>query len=238
MQVVFSRNIAAGFTGALTIGVLASLFAAGSLMPRGAALVCAAVATPGAACHNAPRRAAIAEDRARGAPRVLCPRRRRFSHRRRVVRRARLVQLVKGEFNVETPRPIAVRYPPGWRPRGSRRPSRSILITRCPSFSVDHLGLSTVIGRFDKSTGKVTFDRAAKTGSVEMVIPTATVTTGDADKGSWPRSRDDHLRTSDFFNVAEFPQMTFKSTRVHFTGETRRRSMAISRSSASPSLSR
>jgi polyisoprenoid-binding protein YceI len=88
-----------------------------------------------------------------------------------------------------------------------------------PYFSVDHLGLSTVIGRFDKSTGKVTFDRAAKTGSVEMVIPTATVTTGDADKGSRPRSRDEHLRTSDFFNVAEFPQMTFKSTRVHFTGE-------------------
>ena len=88
-----------------------------------------------------------------------------------------------------------------------------------PHFSVDHLGLSTVSGRFDKTTGKVTFDRAAKTGSVEMVIPTATVTTGDADKGSRPRSRDEHLRTSDFFNVAEFPQMTFKSNKVHFTGD-------------------
>ena len=32
-----------------------------------------------------------------------------------------------------------------------------------PHFSVDHLGLSTVIGRFDKTTGKVTLDRAAKT---------------------------------------------------------------------------
>ena len=88
-----------------------------------------------------------------------------------------------------------------------------------PHFSVDHLGLSTVNGRFDKTTGKVTFDRAAKTGSVEMAIPTATVTTGDADKGSRPRSRDEHLRTSDFFNVAEFPQMTFKSTKVNFTGD-------------------
>ena len=88
-----------------------------------------------------------------------------------------------------------------------------------PHFSVDHLGLSTVSGRFDKTTGKVTFDRAAKTGSVEMVIPTATVTTGDADKGSRPRSRDEHLRTSDFFNVAEFPQMTFKSNKVNFTGD-------------------
>src|ERR1700687_2986290 len=88
-----------------------------------------------------------------------------------------------------------------------------------PHFSVDHLGLSTVTGRFDKTTGKVTFDRAAKTGSVELTIPTATVTTGDADKGSRPRSRDEHLRTSDFFNVAEFPQMTFKSTKVNFTGD-------------------
>jgi polyisoprenoid-binding protein YceI len=88
-----------------------------------------------------------------------------------------------------------------------------------PHFSVDHLGLSMVSGRFDKTTGKVTFDRAAKTGSVELTIPTATVTTGDNDKGSRPRSRDDHLRTSDFFNVAEFPQMTFKSSKVNFTGD-------------------
>lgn len=88
-----------------------------------------------------------------------------------------------------------------------------------PHFSVDHLGLSTVSGRFDKTTGKVTFDRAAKTGSVDIIIPTATVTTGDADKGSRPRSRDDHLRTADFFNAAEFPQMTFKSNKVKFTGD-------------------
>ncbi len=88
-----------------------------------------------------------------------------------------------------------------------------------PYFSVDHLGLSTVIGRFDKTTGKVTLDRAAKTGSVDIAIPTATVTTGDSDKGSRPRARDEHLRTADFFNVAEFPQMTFKSNKVNFTGD-------------------
>jgi polyisoprenoid-binding protein YceI len=88
-----------------------------------------------------------------------------------------------------------------------------------PHFSVDHLGLSTVSGRFDKTTGKVTLDRAAKTGSVEIAIPTATVTTGDNDKGSRPRSRDEHLRTADFFNAAEFPQMTFKSNKVNFTGD-------------------
>lgn len=88
-----------------------------------------------------------------------------------------------------------------------------------PHFSVDHLGLSTVSGRFDKTTGKVTLDRAAKTGSVEIAIPTATVTTGDNDKGGRPRARDEHLRTADFFNAAEFPQMTFKSNKVNFTGD-------------------
>ncbi|HVR92876.1 MAG TPA: YceI family protein, partial [Casimicrobiaceae bacterium] len=83
----------------------------------------------------------------------------------------------------------------------------------------DHLGLSMVSGRFDKTTGKVTLDRDAKTGSVDIAVPTATVTTGDADKGSRPRSRDEHLRTADFFNVAKFPQMTFKSNKVHFAGD-------------------
>jgi polyisoprenoid-binding protein YceI len=88
-----------------------------------------------------------------------------------------------------------------------------------PNFTVDHLGLSTIHGRFDKTTGKATIDRAAKTGSLEVAVMTASVTTGDSDKGSRPRSRDDHLRTPDFFNVAEFPQMTFKSTKMNFTGD-------------------
>jgi len=35
-----------------------------------------------------------------------------------------------------------------------------------PNFAVDHLGYSTIYGRFDKSSGKFTIDRAAKTGSV------------------------------------------------------------------------
>ena len=37
--------------------------------------------------------------------------------------------------------------------------------------------------------------------------------TGDSDKGSRPRSRDEHLRSADFFNAAEFPKMTYKSTK-------------------------
>ena len=88
-----------------------------------------------------------------------------------------------------------------------------------PQFEVDHLGVSTMRGFFRKSTGKFVIDHAAKTGSVEINVETASVDTGDSDKGSRPRARDDHLRTADFFNVAEFPRMTFKSTGVKFAGE-------------------
>jgi len=89
-----------------------------------------------------------------------------------------------------------------------------------PNFMVEHLGLSMIYGRFDKSSGRFTVDRAAKTGSLEVAVQTASVTTGDSDKGSRPRSRDEHLRSADFFNAAEFPQMTYKSTQVTFNGET------------------
>jgi polyisoprenoid-binding protein YceI len=88
-----------------------------------------------------------------------------------------------------------------------------------PNFTVDHLGVSTIYGRFNKTSGKATLDRAAKSGSLELAIETASVDTGDQDKGSRPRSRDEHLRSADFFNAAEFPRMTYKSTAVTFTGD-------------------
>ena len=88
-----------------------------------------------------------------------------------------------------------------------------------PQFEVDHLGVSTMRGQFNKSSGKFTIDHATKTGSVELTVETASITTGDGDKGARPRSRDEHLRTADFFNVAEFPRMTFKSTAVKFAGD-------------------
>lgn len=96
-----------------------------------------------------------------------------------------------------------------------------------PHFSIGHLGMSTVRGRFDRMSGKVVFDAAAKTGSVEIKIDTASITTGDAkhEAGSWaakfhgPRARDEHLRTADFFNVAEFPEMVYRSTRFNFNGD-------------------
>ncbi len=88
-----------------------------------------------------------------------------------------------------------------------------------PNFTVEHWGLSMMHGQFEKSAGKFSFDRAAKTGSVELTIETASVNTGDNVKGSRPRSRDEHLRSADFFNAAEFPSMVFKSTKTTFAGD-------------------
>jgi polyisoprenoid-binding protein YceI len=81
-----------------------------------------------------------------------------------------------------------------------------------PHFSISHLGFSTMQGRFDKSSGKVTLDRAAKSGSVEIAIEAASISTGFA-------KRDDHLKSPDFFNAAEFPTITYKSTAIHFKGD-------------------
>jgi len=88
-----------------------------------------------------------------------------------------------------------------------------------PYFETDHLGFATMRGRFDRATGKFTIDRAAKTGTLEIVIQTVTVSTGDTERDSRPRTRDEHLRTADFFNAAEFPTMTFRSTAVKFKGD-------------------
>jgi polyisoprenoid-binding protein YceI len=94
-------------------------------------------------------------------------------------------------------------------------------------FSVVHLGMSTVQGRFDRINGKLTLDRSAKTGDLEVKVETASLNTGDAkhEPGSWafkaygPRSRDEMLRSGDYFNVAEFPEAMFKSTRFNFNGD-------------------
>ncbi len=88
-----------------------------------------------------------------------------------------------------------------------------------PYFETDHLGFATMRGRFDRATGKFSIDHAAKTGSLEVEIQTASVSTGDTARDGRPRTRDEHLRTPDFFNTAEFPTMTFRSTAVKFSGD-------------------
>ena len=81
-----------------------------------------------------------------------------------------------------------------------------------PNFTINHLGFSTMHGRFNTTKGKLSIDMAKKTGSVEITIDAASVDTGF-------KKRDDHLRSADFFNVNEFPEITFKSTKVSFKGD-------------------
>ncbi len=88
-----------------------------------------------------------------------------------------------------------------------------------PNFSINHLGMSNIHGRFDRMTGTVVFDPVAKTGSLEATVATASVTTGDSKRSDGARSRDEHLRSADFFNSAEFPDMVYKSTKFNFNGE-------------------
>lgn len=88
-----------------------------------------------------------------------------------------------------------------------------------PNFTVNHLGMTTIHGRFDKMVGKIVLDQAAKTGSIEAKITTASVNTGDAKHADGTRARDEHLRTADFFNSSEFPEMVYKSTKFNFNGD-------------------
>jgi polyisoprenoid-binding protein YceI len=81
-----------------------------------------------------------------------------------------------------------------------------------PRFMINHNGFSTMQGRFDKTSGKITLDRAAKNGSMDITIDASSVSTGFA-------KRDEHLRSPDFFNAVEFPTITYKSNSIKFNGD-------------------
>jgi polyisoprenoid-binding protein YceI len=82
-----------------------------------------------------------------------------------------------------------------------------------PSFEADHFGgLSVWRGKFTKSSGTVTLDRAAKTGIVDVTIDPASVQTGNP-------KLDDHLRSDAFFDVTKFPTATYKGTDIKFDGD-------------------
>jgi polyisoprenoid-binding protein YceI len=81
-----------------------------------------------------------------------------------------------------------------------------------PSFSYSHLGFSVQTARFDKTSGKVILDRAAKTGSVDVVIDTKSVDTVSP-------LLNEHIQGPDFLDTAAYPTATFKSTKVAFDGD-------------------
>ena len=81
-----------------------------------------------------------------------------------------------------------------------------------PRFSYSHFGYSTQLSRFDTTTGTVVFDKAARTGAVDIVIDAKSVDTGYA-------TFNEHIQGEDFLDTAKYPTATFKSTRVVFDGD-------------------
>ncbi|HEX4169724.1 MAG TPA: YceI family protein [Bryobacteraceae bacterium] len=75
-------------------------------------------------------------------------------------------------------------------------------------FSVRHLMMSNVRGAFTGVSGTVTYDPGNPgAASIEAKIDVATVNTHD-------ETRDGHLKTPDFFDVAQYPHITFRSTKI------------------------
>lgn len=81
-----------------------------------------------------------------------------------------------------------------------------------PRFAYSHFGFSTQLSHFDKTSGKIVFDKEAKTGSVDVVIDTRSVNTGSS-------VFNEHIQAADFLDTANFPSITFKSTKVNFAGD-------------------
>ena len=75
-------------------------------------------------------------------------------------------------------------------------------------FSVRHLMISNVKGEFTQVSGQIDFDpQNPETLSAEATIDVSTINTREPD-------RDKHLRSADFFDVANFPAISFKSKKA------------------------
>ncbi|KRB88526.1 YceI family protein [Noviherbaspirillum sp. Root189] len=82
-----------------------------------------------------------------------------------------------------------------------------------PSFEADHMGISLWRGKFTKTSGTVTLDRASKSGSVDIKI--------DADSLDFGHAKmNDHAKGKDMFNVAQYPTITYKGKSIKFNGDT------------------
>ncbi|HEV3104562.1 MAG TPA: YceI family protein [Trinickia sp.] len=82
-----------------------------------------------------------------------------------------------------------------------------------PSFEADHMGgVSVWRGKFTKTTGTVSLDRATKTGTLDVTVDPTSIETGN-------KKLDQHLQTNEFFDVAKFPTATYKGTQIKFDGD-------------------
>jgi len=81
-------------------------------------------------------------------------------------------------------------------------------------FSVQHLGIANTYGRFNDVSGTVVFDRDTPSkSSVELLVKVESLDTHS-------EIRERSLKSPDFFDVKQFPTMTFKSTKVEGSGDT------------------
>ncbi|EXI82270.1 MAG: hypothetical protein AW10_00718 [Candidatus Accumulibacter appositus] len=81
-----------------------------------------------------------------------------------------------------------------------------------PRFEYSHFGYSNQIQRFNKTSGTIVVDRAAKTGSVVITIDAKSVDTG------YPLFNE-HIQGEDYFDTAKYPTISYKSTAVKFEGD-------------------
>ncbi len=79
-------------------------------------------------------------------------------------------------------------------------------------FAIDHFGTSTNTAGFYNLSGDMQFDRKAKTGSIDIKIPANTISSNNT-------QFDNHLKSADLFNVAQYPEIRFQSTRFNFKGD-------------------
>jgi polyisoprenoid-binding protein YceI len=80
------------------------------------------------------------------------------------------------------------------------------------TFEAIHMGTSTLRGRFDKKEGAVKLDKAGKSGTADITIDIASVSTGVP-------ALDTQLKSKDFFNAEQFATAKFSAGKLVFNGD-------------------
>jgi polyisoprenoid-binding protein YceI len=81
-----------------------------------------------------------------------------------------------------------------------------------PSFEADHQGISFWRGKFTKSSGDITLDRAAKTGTINVNIDINSIDFGNP-------ALNKRVKAADIFDAEQFPTATYKGTSIKFDGD-------------------